>query len=140
MNGGAEAETAGVSSKGVRMSKHAVVLIVEDDVEVAELTCEVVEIVGVAAVYRTSVTDAIEYLARNTPNTVGLITDINLAAPMSGIELAVYAAAEWPALAICVISGMTAERPRRLPASVSFIPKPWRAADIVAFVERAVRR
>lgn len=121
-------------------SERPTVLIVEDNVEVAEMTCEFVELAGLQAIYRTTVEEAMDYIARNPDSTVGLITDINLETPMSGIELAVYVAEEWPLIAICVTSGIVAERPKRLPTKAGFLPKPWHAPDLLAFIGEAARR
>ncbi len=115
-------------------------MIVDDNVDVAEMTCEIVELAGVQAIYRTSVTEAMEYIARNPLTTIGLLTDIYLSSPMTGIELAIYVAEEWPDIAICVTSGVADERPKRLPAKAGFLPKPWHAPDLLAFIATAVRR
>ncbi len=121
------------------MSGRSTVLIVEDDIDLAEITCELLESAGLAAVFRTTLTDALEYLARNAATTTALITDINLQSPMGGTELAVYAAEEWPDLAICVMSGVGPVRPSRLPARASFLPKPCRSEDLIEFARAAAR-
>jgi two-component system cell cycle response regulator CpdR len=122
------------------MSERPTVLIVEDNVEVAEMTCVIVELAGLQAIYRTNVAEAMDYIARYPDSTVGLLADINLETPMSGIELAVYVAEEWPLIAICVTSGYVAERPKRLPAKVGFLPKPWNMPDLLAFINAAAGR
>ena len=117
-----------------------IVLIVDDDVEVAELTCEVVELGGVKAVYRTSVVDAIDYLARNAGTVVAVLTDIHLGSPMSGIDLAMHIDVAWPTVAVCVVTGFAGTPPTRLPSRAIFLSKPWRGADLIAFVNRAAGR
>ena len=122
------------------MSQQWTVLIVDDDVAIAEVTCEVVQLAGVQAVYRTGVLDAIDFIARNHAEIIALLTDINLASAMSGIELAIHVAQEWPAIAICAVSGLSGERPRRLPETAAYLSKPWQSDDVLAFVTAAMPR
>ncbi len=119
------------------MHKAPRVLIVEDDVDLAEVTCEVLALSGVVSIYRTTVADAMEALSLHKGSITVLVTDIHLASPMSGIELAVYVAQEWPDVAICATSGISHERPRRLPDKCAFLPKPWHPPTLVAFVRDA---
>ncbi len=113
------------------------VLVVEDDVRLAELICDLLSSAGAPAIYRTSVTEALEVLSRHAGSISVLMTDINLLTPMSGIELAVYAAQEWPEVVLCVTTGGTTERPRRLPDTAMFLSKPWDNEELIAFVRKA---
>ncbi len=113
------------------------VLVVEDDVRLAELICDLLSADGTRAIYRTTVTDALDALARHAGSIAVLMTDINLLTPMSGIELAVYAAQEWPDVVLCVTTGGSTERPRRLPDNAMFLSKPWDNAELIAFVRNA---
>ena len=113
------------------------VLVVEDDVPLAELICEMLTSAGMPTIYRTSVTEALDTLSRHAGSISVLMTDINLLTPMSGIELAVYAAQEWPGLVLCVTTGGTKERPRRLPDTAMFLSKPWDNDELIAFVSNA---
>lgn len=116
------------------------ILIVEDDVGVAEMACEIMALSGLSAVYRTSVADAMHYIARHADSTVALLTDINLDSPMTGIELAIYVGEEWPHIALCVTSGKGSNRPGRLPARATYLAKPWSTSDLLRFAEDAGRR
>lgn len=113
------------------------VLVVEDDVRLAELVCDLLSSAGTPAIYRTSVTEALDALSRHAGSISVLMTDINLLTPMSGIELAVYAAQEWPEVVLCVTTGGTTERPRRLPDTAMFLSKPWDNEELIAFVRKA---
>ena len=116
------------------------VLIVEDNVDLAEVTCELLGLAGHQAIYRTSIADALDALTRHAGAIAVLMTDINLSTPMSGIELAVYTSQEWPEVALCVTSGFAAERPRRLPEKAIFLGKPWQHDELLAFVHQACGR
>ena len=122
------------------MSTPDTILIVEDDVGVAEMACEIMQLSGLSAVYRTTVADAMHYIARHADSTVALMTDINLESPMTGIELAIYVGEEWPHIALCVTSGNGSLRPARLPQRATYIAKPWSTADLLRFAEEARRR
>lgn len=110
------------------------VLIVEDDIELAEITCEMAAAVGAVAIYRTTVIDALDALSRHS-TIRALVTDINLVTPMSGVDLAVFVATEWPDISICVTSGITDQAPRRLPPGATFLAKPFRSPDLVSFLQ-----
>ncbi len=58
-----------------------------------------------------------------------LLTDVNLAGAMNGIELAQIAHDRFPALRIVVISANP--RVSRLPDGTQFIAKPWNALDLL---------
>lgn len=113
------------------------VLVVEDDISLAELICDLLASDGIRAVYRTTVAEALDMLAQHAGSIAMLMTDINLLTPMSGIELAVYAAQEWPAVVLCVTTGGTRERPRRLPDNAVFLSKPWDNDELIAVVRKA---
>lgn len=115
------------------------ILIVEDDVGVAEMACEILALSGLSAVYRTTVDDAMQYIARHAETTVALLTDINLESPMTGIELAIYVGEEWPHIALCVTSGGGSVRPSRLPQRAAYIAKPWSTSELLQFAEEAGR-
>jgi DNA-binding NtrC family response regulator len=58
-----------------------------------------------------------------------LFTGVELAGLMDGASLAIRAKRRYPNITIVVTS--SERRPRDLPSEMTFIPKPWRAADIL---------
>ena len=58
-----------------------------------------------------------------------LMTDVNLAGRMTGVELAYVAKECNPALDVVVTSGRPLPRP--LPDGAKFWPKPWAALDVL---------
>jgi CheY-like chemotaxis protein len=58
-----------------------------------------------------------------------LLTDVNLAGAMDGIELAQIAHERFPALRIVVISA--SPRVSRLPDGTQFVAKPWRPLELL---------
>jgi DNA-binding NtrC family response regulator len=64
-----------------------------------------------------------------------LFTDVNLAGTQTGAELADIAKARFPDLTVLVTSGH--KRPE-LPEDTTFLPKPWRALDLLWHAEKAM--
>jgi hypothetical protein len=46
----------------------------------------------------------------------------------------------WPRVRVLLTSGDAGDQPSDLRMSATFIPKPWRAADILAWVQEAAGR
>jgi DNA-binding NtrC family response regulator len=57
-----------------------------------------------------------------------LVTDVELAGPETGVELAGIAKQRFPALNIVIISG---KEDLQLPPDVHFLRKPWRPLDLL---------
>ena len=121
------------------MEKPSVVLIVEDDAILAEMASEMVEEAGLPAVSVDSVDAALDYLKENAGKVAAMFSDVRLKGPLNGVELAAFVAIRWPEIAICITSGVALERPYRLPKNARFMPKPWKAPDVISFVEQAAR-
>ena len=96
--------------------RRSTVVIVEDDLELSRMASDMVEECGLRAV-----------LAR--------FADIALSDSIDGIALALTTAERYPWISICVTTGNSAVRPDVLPRKVRFISKPWRAAEVLAFLE-----
>ena len=110
------------------------VLVVDDDVALAEVTVELLGFAGTPAIYRTTVIDATDAIMLHAGSIRAVLTDVHLATPMSGVELAVFLAEQWPQIGICVTSGIYHERPKRLPDKAHFLLKPWQTEDLLAAV------
>ena len=121
------------------MGKPSVVLIVEDDPLLAGIALDMVEEAGLPAVAVDSVDAALDYLKESADGVAAMFSDVRLKGPLNGVELAAFVAVRWPTIAICVTSGVALERPYRLPRNARFMPKPWKAEEVIAFVESAAR-
>ena len=64
-----------------------------------------------------------------------LFTDVKLAGTMSGAALAAKAKERFPQMDVIVTSGSL---PPELPADAKFMPKPWRALDVLREAQRAI--
>ena len=121
------------------MEEPSVVLIVEDDALLAEMALEMVQEAGLPGVAVDSVDAALDYLKENADRVAAMFSDVRLKGSLNGVELAAFVAVRWPTISICVTSGVALERPFRLPRNARFMPKPWKAAEVIAFVEQAAR-
>ena len=121
------------------MEKPSIVLIVEDDALLAEMALEMIEETGVPAIAVDSVDAALDFLKENSGRVAAMFSDVRLKGPLNGVELAAFVAVRWPEIAICVTSGIALERPYSLPKNARFMPKPWKALDVISFVEQAAR-
>jgi CheY-like chemotaxis protein len=102
----------------------SVVLIVDDDEEVLQLTADILETLGYQVLTARTGLEALERLRRNSQISV-LFTDIRM--PDVGGEGLAGIAASWrPDIRVVFTSGFG--RPR---GSSEFLPKPYKATDLI---------
>jgi DNA-binding NtrC family response regulator len=114
-------------------------LVVEDDSCISELGATMLEQFGLTVHQVGTAEDALDYLRDWGGQLAVLLIDIHLPGPMNGMALARSVSVLWPAITVIVTSGDPAYRADRMPEGAVYIPKPWRALDIVAIAERAAR-
>ena len=117
--------------------RRSVVMIVEDDIELSRMARDMVEECGLEPFEFDSGQAAHDHLTTNAADVLALFTDIALRDSIDGVALALTTAERYPWISICVTSGRSATRPDGLPHKVRFISKPWRAAEVLAFVQDA---
>lgn len=113
----------------------ATALIVEDDPSQREMISLLLEESDFDVIKCESAEAAELVLARNGGALCLMITDVNLAGAMNGVELAFIAKHQLPKLDVVVTSG----RPlaRALPDGAKFWAKPWAALDVLRAAEMA---
>jgi DNA-binding NtrC family response regulator len=109
-------------------------LVVEDDQDQRELVSFLLEECDMAVIQCESAESAEAVLERVGESLSMIFTDVRLAGPMNGAELAEVAKRRFPDLMVIVTSGSEAPA---LPAGAMFMQKPWRALDILREAERA---
>ena len=114
----------------------ATALIVEDDPSQREMICLLLEESDYDVIQCESAEAAELVLKRNGGRVVLLMTDVNLAGPMSGVELAHIAKHDNPALNVVVTSGRPLSQP--LPDDTKFWSKPWAPLDVLREAEVAL--
>jgi DNA-binding NtrC family response regulator len=113
----------------------ATALIVEDDPAQREMISFLLEESNYDVIQCESAEAAELVLAKNGGALSLLITDVNLAGPMNGVELAFIAKQHHPNLGVIVTSGRPL--PHALPDGAKFWSKPWAPLDILREAELA---
>jgi len=112
----------------------ATALVVEDDVMQREMTCLLLEESDFNVIECESA-EAAELILEHTGGSLSLMmTDVQLAGHMNGVELAHIAKKCNPELDVIVTSGKPLRQP--LPDGAKFWPKPWAPLDIIREAER----
>ena len=110
-----------------------IALVVEDDPDQRDLLGVLLEEAEFHVFSCESAEAALGILDRYGSAMSMLVTDVQLAGRMSGADLAHQAKRRHPNLSIIVTSG--SDEPA-LPSDTLFMPKPWRALDILREAER----
>jgi len=112
----------------------ATALVVEDDVMQREMTCLLLEESDFNVIECESAEAAELVLERNGGSLSLMMTDVQLAGHMNGVELAHLAKKYNPELDVIVTSGKPLRQP--LPDGAKFWPKPWAPLDMIREAER----
>lgn len=113
----------------------ATALVVEDDPAQREMICLLLEESDYDVIQCETAEAADLVLKRSGRRVVLLMTDVNLAGRMSGVELAHLAKRRNPALNVVVTSGRPLSQP--LPGDAKFWSKPWAPLDVLREAEVA---
>jgi len=112
----------------------ATALIVEDDPMQREMICLLLEESDVDVIECESAEAAELVLENAGDNLVLLMTDVQLAGNMTGVELAHFAHRHNPDIGLIVTSGRPL--PQQLPDGAQFWAKPWAPLDVIREAER----
>ena len=115
--------------------RHHLALIVEDDDNQRALLSMLLEESDMEVLDCASAEAAVSVLDRIGESVCFLFTDVKLARAMSGAALAAKAKERFPQMDVVVTSGSL---PPELPGDAKFVPKPWRALDILREAQRAI--
>ncbi len=116
-----------------------IALVVEDEQETRDLAESVLEETDLRVVGCASAEKALSFLQDHGGDVALVFADIRLAGAMDGVQLARAIATLWPCTRLIVTSGVEPEPGEALPEGAVFIPKPWRAFDVLVEAERATR-
>ena len=114
-----------------------IALVVEDEAEIRALAETVLDETELCVVACDSAEHALDVLQERGGDVALVFADIRLAGDMDGVQLANAVATLWPKTRLVVTSGVEPERSNEIPPNAVFIPKPWRANDVLAQAERA---
>ena len=113
----------------------ATALIVEDDIMQRQMLCLLLEESGYQVIQCESAEAAERVLDENAGALCLMLTDVQLAGRMNGVELAHLAKDRNPGLDVVVTSGRPLKQP--LPDGAKFWAKPWAPLDVLREAELA---
>jgi CheY-like chemotaxis protein len=125
---------------GQQSEPRRIALIVEDDFEVRGLAAALLEETDLRVVETSSAEEALDYLRYHAEEVAFLFADVRLPCLMSGVDLARTVRIKWPWVRTVLTSGLSPEQGLRdMPRDVRFMPKPWRALEVLMEAERAAQ-
>ncbi len=114
--------------------QRSTILIVEDDPLLRADTMATLEDAGLQVIDKADADEALGFLLENSDDVAAVFTDIHMPGHSNGVHLAEVIARHWPHIGVIVTSG--GMKPLHdLPARVHFMPKPWRADEMVEAVQ-----
>jgi CheY-like chemotaxis protein len=112
---------------------------VEDEVEVRDLAAALLEETDLDVVETETAQDAMDYLNRNAGDVAFLFADVRTSSRLDGVDLARVARERWPWVRVVLTSGSPLDEDRDSTLrNVRFMPKPWRALDVLMEAEKAL--
>lgn len=115
-----------------------VALVVEDDKELRALAVALLEETDLRVVAASSAEEALQYLRYNAGDVAFLFSDVKLPCVMTGLDLARTVRLKWPWIRTVLTSGAPLEDDLdKAMRQVRFMPKPWRALEVLMEAEKA---
>jgi DNA-binding NtrC family response regulator len=133
-------ERSGPMSAVTSSDARPVILVVEDEPDERFLAAEMLEETGFRVIEAETAERALAILNDRADEVSVVFSDVRTPGPIGGFELARIIGVTWPRVRVLLTSGDAGDQPSDLRMSATFIPKPWRAADILAWVEEAAGR
>lgn len=125
---------------GQRMEPRQIALIVEDDFEVRGLAAALLEETDLKVVETSSAEEALDYLRSHSGEVAFLFADVRLPCLMDGLDLVRTVRLKWPWVRTVLTSGRPLDqREGEVPRDVRFLPKPWRALEVLMEAEKAAQ-
>jgi CheY-like chemotaxis protein len=117
-----------------------VALIVEGDANVRGLAVALLEETDLQVIEASSAEEALDYLRLHADDVAFLFADMRLRHLMTGLDLARAVRLKWPWVRTVLTSdGPLDGESRDVPREVRFMPKPWRALEVLMEADRAAR-
>ena len=117
-----------------------VILVVEDQPDERFLAATLLEETGFTVIEAETAERALAILNDRAEEVSVVFSDVRTPGPIGGFELARIIGVTWPRVRVLLTSGDAGDQPSDLRVSATFIPKPWRAQDILSWVEEAAGR
>jgi CheY-like chemotaxis protein len=125
---------------GRKIEPSRVALIVEDEPELRELAAALLEETDLDVVETSSAEEALDYLRKHGEEVAFLFADVRLPCLMNGVDLARTVRFKWPWIRTVLTSGVPLDDGSNdVLRDVRFMPKPWRALEVLMEAERATQ-
>jgi DNA-binding NtrC family response regulator len=135
---GLETITASNAFADMSSETAAYALVVDDDPLVLLLSCTILEEAGYRFFQARDVEEALGVLRQNGASISLLFTDVEMPGTGNGFDLARQVARDWPSITIVVASGRMAPAPSDLPATATFLPKPFTPDVVLEHLRRVL--
>lgn len=116
-----------------------VVLLVEDEALIRIVASDVLAEAGFRTLEACSADEALTMLEAK-PETVALVTDVNLPGSLDGFGLARLVEGRWPETGIVVVSAHACPGEGDLPPHALFLPKPYQPSALIEAVRQVTTR
>lgn len=116
------------------------VLLVEDNPEVAEATCELIRMLGCQVTHLGSADAAQPWLSAHHESVDLIISDVIMPGQASGIDLAAMIHRDYPTLAVLLVTGYTKELCRAIEEGIAVLPKPFGAETLQQAMQGALNK
>lgn len=133
----ASLEEAGPMAQMLKAQR--VALVVEDDTDIRDLAVALLEETELRVQQAASAEEALQYLREHGGDVGLLFADVKLPCLMNGVDLARTVRLNWPWVRTILTSGAPLDDDAGVPREVRFIPKPWRALDVLVEAEKVAR-
>ncbi len=122
------------------MPSRRIALIVEDNAELRTLAATLLEEATFEVAEVGSGEEALHYLYHQAEEVAFLFADVRLPYLLSGVDVAHRVQLKWPWIRTVLTSGAPLEGDLyEAPNDVTFMPKPWRALEVLVEAEKAAK-
>jgi DNA-binding NtrC family response regulator len=114
------------------------ILVVEDEKNIRDLLCEVLELEGFSTRATENADMALDVLHQESASVALLLTDINMPGDIDGAGLVKAASRKWPTIPVIVMSGVETLQSAGIGHGAWFVRKPFTIVNIVACIRNAL--
>ena len=114
-----------------------VILVVEDEPDERFLAAELLEEKGFEVIEAETAERALDILHERGDGIDVVFSDVRTPGTIGGFELARIIGVTWPRIRLLLTSGDAGDQPSDLRVTATFMPKPWRAPEILTGLEEA---
>ena len=112
-------------------------LIVENDPHLRDLAAALLEETELQVISCESAEAALDCMQQHGGEVAMIFADVRLSGAMDGFAFAKAVAKLWPTVKITLTSGFADSLPEDSPPNVTFMPKPWRALEVLIEADEA---